>query len=148
MSRDSNLMCEMKVFTHDKEQEISHKVGNVERLVIRWSVPLPTALIIPRPILIFPFVNQSTLDHAFNPERCRLYRFDCVLCLSYKVWRKSWLLITQLDKTTASTFWESNTKYWVSLTWLHQLPNSCLFFTRSAQLPRVSCSNLFSHEEW
>ena len=53
--------------THEKKQEVSNKVGDVEGLVVRGPVPLPAALVVPRPILIFPFVNQSSLDDDSYP---------------------------------------------------------------------------------
>ena len=53
--------------THEKKQEVSNKVGDVEGLVVRGPVPLPAALVVPRPILILPFVNQSSLDDDSYP---------------------------------------------------------------------------------
>ena len=61
-------VVKVNTLTHEKKQEISNKVGDVEGLVVRRPVPLPAALVIPRPILIFPFVNQSSLDDDSYPE--------------------------------------------------------------------------------
>ena len=60
-------VVKVKTLTHEKKQEISNKVGDVEGLVVRRPVPLPAALVVPRPILIFPFVNQSSLDDDSYP---------------------------------------------------------------------------------